>query len=154
MKTKKYLLIKNNYNKEIIYIDYNKLDGFKIKPQNNIQYDGIVVNKMIVIKPSFIEKMLKKKIKRKLETYLQYIIKLIENNSDADSSSLRRVLDDVERYRRLVKNNYQKYLDDKYFELLLKKIALLQQELKAKILTVKVNNYEYEEKEEKSRKSR
>ena len=159
MKTKNYLLVKSGINKEIIYIDYNKLDGFRIKPQNKVQYEGIEVNKMIIIKQSFIEKMLKKKIKRKLDAYLQYIISLIENNADDDPSNLRGVLDDVERYKSLIKNNYQRYLEDKYCELLLKKIALLEQELKNKIYTLRVKNYKkYEDKniepEEKSRKSR
>jgi hypothetical protein len=154
MKQKNYLLVKNNNNKEIVYIDYNKLDGFKIKPQNNVKYDGILVNKMIIIKPSFIEKTLKRKIKKKLDTYLQYIISVIESSDDTDASNLAIVLNDVERYRRLLRNKYRRYLDDKYFELLLKKIALLEQELKSKVLAASYNNYEYLEQEEKSRKSR
>ena len=44
-----------------------KINGYKIKPKNSFDYKNIKVNSMIIIKPSFIEKILKKKIKRKLK---------------------------------------------------------------------------------------
>ncbi len=79
------------------------------------------VNKMVVINPSFIEKVLKKKIKRKLDLYLQFIVSVIEDE-DTDPSNLRYVLDDLERYRRTIINKYQRYLDEKYINLLLKEM--------------------------------
>ena len=63
MSEKHYFINKKNKNNEIIYLDYNKLKGFDFSPKNKIKYDGIVVNKMVIIKPSMIEKVLKRKIK-------------------------------------------------------------------------------------------
>ncbi|NLL44722.1 MAG: hypothetical protein GX247_03535 [Mollicutes bacterium] len=147
-----YLLMKQKLGNELIYIDYNKIEGFKIKPRNNVKYEGIEVNKLIIINPSFIDKVLKRKIKRKLDSYLQYIIMLIENNDDADADTLRIVLDDVMRYRQLIKNKYRIYLEEKYYSLLLKKIALLEQELKNKIIKLRLQyNYEDEITEKKTR---
>lgn len=149
MKKNHYLLIKRKFGNEIVYIDYNKLDGFKIKPRNRVRYDGIEVNKLLIIKPTFIEKIIKRKIKIKLDNYLQYIIMLIENNDDTDASSLSIVLDDVTRYSQMIKNKYRKYLDDKYYELLLKKVSLLEQELKKKIFKIKITQSCQEEVVEK-----
>lgn len=144
--------MKQKLGNELIYIDYNKIEGFKIKPRNNVKYEGIEVNKLIIINPSFIDKVLKRKIKRKLDSYLQYIIMLIENNDDADADTLRIVLDDVMRYRQLIKNKYRIYLEEKYYSLLLKKIALLEQELKNKIIKLRLQyNYEDEITEKKTR---
>lgn len=152
MKKNHYLLIKRKFGNEIVYIDYNKLDGFKIKPRNRVRYDGIEVNKLLIIKPTFIEKIIKRKIKIKLDNYLQYIIMLIENNDDTDASSLSIVLDDVTRYSQMIKNKYRKYLDDKYYELLLKKVSLLEQELKKKIFKIKITqSYQEEVIEKKTR---
>lgn len=152
MKKNHYLLIKRKFGNEIVYIDYNKLDGFKIKPRNRVRYDGIEVNKLLIIKPTFIEKIIKRKIKIKLDNYLQYIIMLIENNDDTDASSLSIVLDDVTRYSQMIKNKYRKYLDDKYYELLLKKVSLLEQELKKKIFKIKITqSYQEEVVEKKTR---
>ena len=67
---KRYVIAKSNSNGEVTFIDYSKIDGFKITPKNRIEYPGIEVNSMLIIKPSFIEKVLKKKIQRKLNIYL------------------------------------------------------------------------------------
>ena len=55
-----YTIVKEAYNGEKVYIDYSKLNGFKFTPKNTIKYKGIKVNSLLVIKPSFIEKLLKK----------------------------------------------------------------------------------------------
>ena len=63
MNEKHYYLYKKGEKSEIIYIDYNKLKGFDFSPKNNVKYDGIIVNKMVIIKPSMIEKYLNEKLK-------------------------------------------------------------------------------------------
>lgn len=150
MQNKGYYISKKGNNGEIVYIDYDKLSGFNIKPRNNVKYDGIVVNKMIIIKPSMIEKVLKRKIKNKLNLYLNLIIQMIDNGNDTDGETLREALNDLTRYKNIIDYKYKKYLDDKYFNLLKKKIELLEYELNMKLQLV--NQYEYEEK--KSRRSR
>ena len=104
------------------------------------------VNKMVVINPSLIEKVLKKKIKRKLDLYLQFIVSVIDDE-DTDPSNLRYVLDDLERYRRTIINKYQHYLDEKYINLLLKKIEVLNNELKTKLIYMRKSIEKEEEKE-------
>ena len=142
MSEKHYYINKNTTNKEIIYLDYNKLKGFDFSPKNTIKYDGIVVNKMIIIKPSMIEKVLKRKIKRKLDLYLKLIIKFIDSADSDNGESIREALNDLTRYKSIIAHKYRKYLDDKYLKLLIKKIALLEYELNSKL--VNYNEYEYE----------
>lgn len=133
MDNRNYLLSKSKTTNEIVYIDYNKLDGYRLKPKNNTIYDGIIVNKVIIVKPSLIEKLLKKKVKRKLDMYLQFIVNSIDDN-DADDTPLRNALNELTRYKSIVENNYRKYLDEKYISLLLKKIALLEHEIKMRMV--------------------
>lgn len=147
MKTNRYSIAVDKYNDATAYLDHDLLNGLMFTPKNGIKYDGITVNKAMIIKPSFIEKVLKKKNKRKLELYLQYVITLLDND-DADGEAIGSALSDLDRYRSIIKNNYRKYLDDKYIELLLKKIALIEHELKLKALNL------MPVKEEKARKSR
>lgn len=111
------------------------MDGFDVTPKNNINYGGIAVNKLVIIKQAFIERILKKKIKRKLELYLQFLIDFIDNDSD-DGETLREVLNDVTRYKQIVDYRYRKHLGEKYIDLLLKKIEMLEYELKVKIYTI------------------
>ena len=149
MKHRNYLLTSGDYNGSVVYIDYEKLKGFKIQPTNLVPYDGVVVNKMILMKPSFIEKVLKRKVKRKLDAYLEYIIHIMEEDgNDEDGSMIDMVMNDLERYKRMIMNKYRMYLEEEYMELLMKKISLLERELAIKKMV-------YEPVEEKtSRRSR
>lgn len=129
---KHYVINKEKYNGKIVYLDNDKFNGFLFRPKNNVSYKGIEVNKMVIISPNFIETVLKRKIKRKLDLYLQYIINLMDEADEDSSTSIRFALNDLEKYKSIIKNNYQKYLDQKYIELLMKKIALIEHELKVK----------------------
>lgn len=143
MKEHKYYLYKKGEDKEIIYLDYDKLKGFEFNPKKKLKKDAISVNKMIIIKPSMIEKILRKKIKNKLNLYLKLIIKHLEDESDDDGETLREALNDVTRYKSIVEYKYKKYLDKKYYEILMKKIAVLEYEIKLKLM--KIFNQTYEE---------
>lgn len=134
MKKKKYVIIKTNRNGEITLETLNKINGYKIKPKNSCNYKGISVDSMIIIKPSFIEKVLKKKIKKKLEFYLNYIINLVEEDDD---DSCMKALDEIERFRSTIEAKYRQYLDDKYINLLYKKLALIEYEIKNKLKITK-----------------
>lgn len=146
---KNYMIAKSNYKGEIVFINYDKLDGYKISPKK-LKTPGISVKSLIIIKPSFIEKVLKRKLKIKLEYYLKYLIDI----NDDDSTDFREALNDIERFKETIKYKYQKYLDDKYIHLLLKKITLIQKELREKAIYREFNkNYEneYEEVRHRSR---
>lgn len=137
MENVKYLLVKNK-KEESLETDLKKISGFVFNPQNNIKYDGILVDEVKLAKPEFVEKILKKKIKRKLSLYTQLIIELIDS-SDEDDGTIDIVLNDLERYKRVINNNYKAYLSKKYLDLLLKKIDLLQNELKTKQVFLNTN---------------
>ena len=142
MSEKHYYVCKKGNDKQIIYMDYDKLKGFGFSPKNNVKYDGIIVNKMVIIKPSMIEKVLKRKIRRKLDLYLKLIIKFIESDDSSDGDTLREALNDLTRYKNIIEYKYKKYLDEKYLSILLKKIALLEYELNSKYITI--DQYEEE----------
>ena len=155
--TRNYLLVKNKFSKEIAYIDYDRVSGFKFKPVNKGD-NTISVNQMVIISPTFIEKVLTRKTKRKLELYLEFIVKLLDEDDDTDITGLRSALNDITRYKDIVMHKYRVYLEQKYYELFMKKLSLLEYELKMKILHYKDNvvdteikeNYNYQEKEQTS----
>lgn len=144
-KEKKYVIEKNKFDNKTVQLDSSKIDGFKVTPKNEVAYDGVVVNSLLLMKPAFIEKILKKKNQRKLECYLQYMIDATESD-DESPSSISEVLNDLNHYKDIIEYRYRKYLDDKYIDLLLKKVNLLERELKAKLIYTQMN-YAYEEEE-------
>lgn len=137
--------VNKNYNRhDSVRINNDLVSGFDITPKNNINYDGVEVKKLVIVKQAFIEKILKKKIKRKLELYLKFIIDFIDGDS-SDGDTLREVLNDLTRYKDIINYRYRKYLGEKYIDLLLKKIELLEYELKVKLYTIEENQYSMEE---------
>ena len=134
-------------------IDTKKMRGFKVKPLNNVNYDGVKVDKLLIIKPSFVEKVLKRKTKRKLEMYLEFIINILESEDGNDSGKINIALNDLNRYKSIIKNNYRVYLDKLYYDTLMKKIDVIEKELKVRKMYLDMT-YQAEIKEEKSIKSR
>ena len=130
-KIKKYRLYKKDI-KEVKIILNSNMDGYHIKPRNKIEYDGITVNSMLIISLDLIKILIKKKIKKKLDLYLQFLISVLDEE-DTDPGHLMFALNDLDRYRRMVINNYQKYLEKKYLKILTNKFDLLEQELRSKI---------------------
>jgi len=145
---KNYSIVKDDYSNQVIYCEAKDISGFTFKPLNKVKYDGIKVNEMMIVKPVFIEKILKRKIKRKLEMYLQYIISILDDEDGGDLTGLRSALNDLSRYKDTVNYRYQAYLDKKYVTLLLKKIELLEHELKMKIIHYREKSLKEDKKEE------
>lgn len=135
-------------------IDNKRIRGFKIRPLNNVTYDGVQVNKLLIIKPSFVEKILKRKTKRKLELYLEFVINMLESDDGSNSGKISLALNDLSRYKSIIKNNYRLYLDDLYYNLLMKKIDVIEKELKVRKMYLDMTYQEEYKMEEKSRKSR
>lgn len=147
---KDYIIEKHKYDDKTVQMNNEDMKGFKITPKNEITYDGIVVNSLLLMKPSFIEKVLKKKNKRKLEYYLQYMIALTEDDDNATPTGISEALNDLSRYRDIIEYKYRQYLDDRYVDILLKKVSLLERELKKKLVYMQMD-YAYVEEETKGK---
>lgn len=107
---------------------------------------------MTIVNQKYIEKLLRKKTKRKLDYFLRYIVALIDGEDSASNpANLHLALDDLAHYKSIIEYKYRKFLDEKYTNLLLQKIEMLEHEIKVKMayMTMYV-----EEKEEEKGKSR
>ncbi len=131
-KTKKYSLCEKKIKKVSIKLNSLSIDGYHIKPRNKMEYDGIVVNSMTIVNYELVQSLLKKKIKKKLDGYLDFLISVLDED-DTDSGHLMFALNDLDRYRRLVMNNYRVYLEKKYLKILMDKMDLIDQELRSRI---------------------
>lgn len=128
---KHYFISKKEYNGEVICINYDKLIGYKFTPKKDLIYDGIKVNEMIIIKPSLIEKVIKRKIKNKLDWYLKLVVENLDGDNDDDT---RIALGDIQRYKKVINERYSIYLDEQYITLLNKKMNVIERELKNSLI--------------------
>ena len=128
MKEQHYFIAKDKYKGEVVYLNCKKIKGYKVNPKNSVSYDGIVVNEIIIIKPTMIEKLIKRKIRKKLE----YDYNLVIDTEDEDAA--RIALGDLERYKRIINDKYIHFLDDRFVALLMKKINILEREIKGNMV--------------------
>ncbi len=160
MNNKNFYIEKNKKTNETVYIEYDKIKGYKITPKTKKE-DAIEVNKIVIVSPTLSEKIIKKKIEHKIA----YLFKLLEEISESggdDEGIIKKTLMDAERLKLMIINNYVKYLGNTYASLTLKKMELIINELRIGlykshqkgIINYYFNNYEEKEEEKKGRRGR
>lgn len=138
MKKQNYYLHRNSKTGEITYLEYDKIDGYKITPKTKVE-DAINVSKIVFINPGFSEKIIKKKIDIKVKQLLNELSTVDEDGGDSEDS-IRRSLMDAEKLRNTILNNYVKYLGHTYESLTLKKIQVIINQLRIKLYNVMNRN--------------
>lgn len=126
-------------------------DPYLYKFINPIKIEDMIVYEVNLFKEELINKIITKKIKNKLEVYLNYIITYIDSGDDEGNTNLRHALNDLTRYKSIIEYKYRKRLEPRYIELLIKKVNLIENELKTNIIEYEMNNYVEEETKGKSR---
>ena len=126
-----YLIIKEKNKKHISYFEYDKLDGFNMtsKSKNIKLKDAINVNKMVIINPSFVEKLINKKINVKIKKLIDLISNIYASDDDDPAGTLMLALNEVERFKREMINKYMNYMTTEQLMLLDKKIKILESEV-------------------------
>ena len=135
---KRYICEKENNDRVSFYLDFTQISGFKIKPKNNVEYEGIEVSHLTITNPQLIENILKRKTKRKLNAYLQFLIESLEDDS-AEGDDLALIIEDAAKYKSIILNKYSKFLDAAYIKELLLRVNFVEDELKLRL-------YEYNNK--------
>lgn len=116
---------------EVVYKEYLKMDGFQIMPRNNAKRQELCsVTKMIIVKPSFADKVIRLKIDKKMKNFFNRYYHVMNDEDDSDDSS--QVINEILKYQNFIINNYLKYTDDKYVDMTLKRLQLILNELKMK----------------------
>lgn len=125
---RKFVVKKDAKTDVITYMEYEKLKGFNVKPKDNFNFEDMInVNEMIIINPTLIEKLIDKKCKRTLEKILT-IMTIIDDDSD-DDTPFDLVLDELERFKSLVRGKYKEYMEQEKYKLVMKKIEIIEKEL-------------------------
>ena len=129
MNEEKRFVVKKDAKSDVItYMEYEKLKGFNVKPKDSLNFEDMInVNEMIIINPTLIEKLIDKKCKRTLEKILT-IMTIIDDDSD-DDTPFDLVLDELERFKSLVRGKYKEYMKQEKYKLVMKKIEIIEKEL-------------------------
>ncbi len=129
---KRYVCEKENMDMVSCDLDFTEISGFKIRPKNKVKYDGVEVNKLTIVSPYFIDNVLKRKTKRKLNAYLQFLFNSLEED-DTTGDDLGLILEDTKKYKAIIISKYSKFLDINYIRELLFRVTFIEEELKMRI---------------------
>lgn len=135
MDKRSYSISRDEMSNEAVYFEYDKIDGYQVMPKAK-KKDSIEVSKIVFVNDSMSEKIIRKKIDRKI-LYLLEQLKLIEENDGTDEDGIRRSLMEAEKLKVQIINNYVKYLGHTYQSLTLKKIQIIINQLRFKLYLVK-----------------
>lgn len=145
----KFLIVKDNRTKQIKYFDYDKIDGYNLRAKKNYNFfDDINVSRVIIINPSFSQKIARRKMNSKFERLLTMMQVVCEDDDTGEGLDI--VLDEANKLKMELINKYRKFLEAEELELMYKKIEIVEKELDLrKKAIVYTNGYgEYEKDEE------
>lgn len=130
-----YYLHKNKETGEIVYLEYEKLKGYKITPKTKIE-DAIEVSKIMFVNPSLKEKLIKKKV----EIKIRYLLKVLEiiDTEGSDEGTIKQSIIDAERLRVNILNRYIKYLGNTFGSYSIKKINIILNQLKIRLYNLNI----------------
>lgn len=130
MKEKKFVVTKDHKTDAITYMEYEKIKGINFNPKSNVKFEDMInVDKMVIINDSFIKKIIDKKCKIKLESILR-MLSIIFENEDESGDAMDIALDELEKFKSILRNKYKEYMEKQKYELMLKKIEILENEVK------------------------
>ena len=147
--SRRFVVKKDAHDETITYMEYEKLKGFNVKPKDSFEMDDMInVNEMIIINPGLIEKLVFKKCKRRLEKIILMLSVVYEDES-TDDGNIEMVLDEMEKFKTMLRKKYKEYLKKEEYKLYLKKIEILESEAR-----IRLNEKRKELQEERGRRGR
>ena len=135
MDKRSYSISRDEMASESVYFEYDKVDGYKVNPKVK-KKDSIEVSKIVFVNDTMSEKIIRKKIDKKI-AYLLQQLKVIEDEGNPDEGSIKRSLMDAEKLKLQIINNYVKYLGHTYQSLTLKKIQIIINQLRFKLYNIR-----------------
>lgn len=142
-----YLIKKKHQDESVVSI--KELEGYTFKPR--LTKDSYIkVNAVTIVDKVMIDKILTMKFNKSFKKVVQLALRVI-NDEDAADGDVSIVLGEVELVREILLNRYQKFLSYEKEQLFLKKLRLIENELRMKQVTIKRKAQLLEMENEKTR---
>ena len=138
-----YLINKSHCDDSVVSI--KELDGYTPGKGNYIK-----VNEVKIVDKVMIEKILSMKFDRAFKQLVALALRVI-NDEDADDDTAMIVLDEVELVRQILLERYHKFISQEKEKLFLKKLRIIENEIRVKQIKIKQKAVYLEQQEEKSR---
>ena len=132
MNRRNYYLKKDNKTGEVLYLEFDKIDGYNVTPKTKLE-DAIKVDKIVFVNPGLSEKVIRKKIEIKIRGFLKILEDIDNDPAGGDEDGRKRSLMDAERLKLMILNEYKRYLGNTYGSYSIKKIQIIINQLRIKL---------------------
>ena len=112
-----------------------QINGFKYIPKVK---NKLKVNQMIVVNPEIIYSLVDFSFNKKYKKILELYLLALQNEDETTEGALMQALDDIARLRSIMIKKYKKILSKKETENFLKKLKILENEIRSKIVDYKL----------------
>ena len=151
--SKGYILNRDAKNKEMVLIEYENTLGYDVKPKNKVKKsDSIDVTKVMFVSPTFIEKILNKKINKEYTEILK-MVSVLATDEDDDTGRMIGVLNRIELFKSIIRKKYAKFMLEEQTDKMLKRLNLMGKEIKKRIFEIEEEK-RYQEEYNRGGKSR
>ncbi len=141
-----YLINKGHHDDSVVRLE--STDGYKFKPK--VQKDKYIkVNEVTIVDRKMIDQILSVKFDKSFKRVVAMALAVI-NDEESDETACEVVLDEVELVRQVLLNRYQKFLNYEKEQLFLKKLRLIENEMRVKQVKIKQKAMYLEAQEEKT----
>lgn len=130
--TSRFLVVKGNDKKDKMHFNYGKFDGYNLTIKKGVHFsDAIDVNNVLIVNPTLIDKVATKKINNKFDRLISVMQMVCEEEDDTDTGEGYQIaLDEANKLKMELLNKYHKFIAQEKLELMIKKIEILEDELK------------------------
>ena len=117
-----------------------KIVGLSVTPKNNVKDLTIKADKIILIDPNLCETYIRRRINRKIDKVIKFMIKIL-NDEDTTDGDAGLVLDEVNKLKGIIINKYKEYMLESEYKSLLTKLILIEEEFKRNYNNKLYNSY-------------
>ena len=127
------------------------LDGYDFRPRNKAS--NVTISKVTIVDNLMIDKILSVKFDQTFRRLISLAMRVL-NDDDASDDDVRIVLDEEKLIKEILQNRYSKYLRREKELLFLKKLKVIENEMRMKQVAIKKKAIYLEELEKEKSKGR
>lgn len=136
----------NKKHKDDSILKFDGIEGYTFHPKSKETY--LKVNEVKIVDKKMIDKILTMKYEKTFQKLVKLAMSVIDDE-EASSEAASIVMDEVELVREILLNKYQKFLSQEKEELFLKKLRVIENEMRLKQVRI-VAKYNYLQEQERA----
>ena len=131
------IVIKKNKYKLTDKDELKELDGFLFGRKTH-KINGVTINNLIIHNKKITHKIVKIQVDKKYNKLIVLLTELLVSDDDS-GSGIREALNEIEKFRQIIKNKYREYLTKKELEVMSNKLTMIKKEANKRL--IEMENY-------------